>query len=91
MSAARCAGCGEVGPCHQVRDHVLRCPAYVALYREQPEKALAPEAEWERWREEDRDAEQSAARSETLERVFARLDAKREAQFSRWTTRDLLE
>jgi hypothetical protein len=71
----RCAGpdCGVTGELSLVKSHVIRCPAWARLYREDRGAALDPGPEYARWLAEDRDqehAEDLAARTaDTVRRV----------------------
>lgn len=83
----RCSGCGETGPDKAIATHTVSCEVFAALYRLSPEQALSPEAEYMRWREQDKAAEQTA-------RVAAKVsdtDARRAAMADRFRTRDILE
>lgn len=58
MSAGRCAGCGKVSQsCKVIKNHIIGCPDWKALYLRDPARALEPEAEYRRWQDEDVDAE----------------------------------
>jgi hypothetical protein len=71
-----------------MRMHVLTCSSYIALFQTTPGQALGPEAEFLRWRAEDRSPEARAKAKEVLFAAkFAELDKVREAQTERWTTK----
>lgn len=87
MSRGRCSGCGESGSSQAVAAHTAACPGFAVLYREHPERALAPEAEYLRWRQQDRAGEQAA-------RVAGKVsstDTRRAVMAERFRTRDILE
>lgn len=48
MALGRCAGCGFQGSVRAAQAHVSRCPAYAVLFRDAPERALDPVAEFRR-------------------------------------------
>jgi hypothetical protein len=87
MTAGRCAGCGATGPPRKIRSHVMSCSDYAQLYREHPEQALDPEAEYARWAAGPRAAEQAAAR----EQAIASAEARRAAQAARFRSREIQE
>lgn len=87
MSKGRCAGCGENGPVKAVTAHILSCPDWAALYRQDPSAVLDPGPEHDRWLAEDRKEEKEAA---IAGRVAATDDARR-AMADRFTARDPLE
>jgi hypothetical protein len=93
MSAGRCAGCGQTDSCKKVELHVLGCPEYLRLYREDPERCLDPAAEYRRYKAQDDTSEARAARRDLrLQRRFADLEAQHSAQASRWVRpKDILE
>jgi len=68
MSAGRCAGCGKTGPPKPLRTHVTECGAWLAL---PPSRQLGPEREYQRWLEQDRDAERDARRAQAIEATTA--------------------
>jgi hypothetical protein len=68
MSAGRCAGCGKAGVQKVMRTHVTECPDWLAL---PPSRQLAPEAEYRRWLDQDRDGERDARRDRAIEATTA--------------------
>lgn len=84
----RCAGCGKRDvSVRKIQAHVVQCPSFAALYRTDPERALDPEAEEERWqRTEGSEEARIAARDERLEALRARLARQRLDQADRWRT-----
>lgn len=89
MAPGRCAGCGlSNSSCRPIRAHVETCPDYLDLYREDPARALAPEAEYRRWKAEDDSPEaRQAARDVRLGRVFAEADEAQQAARERWQSK----
>ena len=84
----RCAGCGYTDSARKVSLHIMTpCPRWVALWAEDPALALDPEAEYERWAREDRQAEKDQAREEKV----AATNAARDAMADRFATRNILE
>lgn len=83
----RCAGCETTGLLKAVTTHVVTCQAWAALYRENPARALSPEAEYARWEAEDRKSERTAA----VEARIQETDDRRAAMASRFAYRDVLE
>lgn len=71
----------------------MACDDFEVLWREHPEKALSPKAEYERWRREEMSKEAKDERKVArLDVMFAELDRKREYQSQRWEKpRDPLE
>lgn len=57
MAQGRCAGCGRTGECRAVQEHVMECPDWLRLYREDSARALPPAQELERWKAGDQQAE----------------------------------
>lgn len=87
MSQGRCPGCGEMNQVNVIYGHLVSCPEYARLYREYPERALSPVAEYQRWLGEEKSAEQAT-------RVAAKVadtDGRRAAMADRFRTRDPLE
>jgi hypothetical protein len=86
MHPGRCAGCGVVNTsCKKIRAHVCECPDYLRLYRESPEKALEPEAEYLRWKADDTVADVRAQQKDLrLQARFKALDEKRALQVERF-------
>lgn len=87
MAAGRCAGCGRAGESRAVGRHIVRCPAWAALYRDSPERALGAEDEHRRWSQEDK-ADDHLARIATLR---AETDGRRAAMATRFEYVDPLE
>ncbi len=89
MSAGRCSGCGEVNrSCKVVREHIRSCPDYRQLLSTAPEKALEPEAEYDRWAARDKTEE----RIERRDRLVGETDALHAAQVARFATpKDILD
>jgi hypothetical protein len=88
VAAGRCAGCGRRdASIRKIQAHVVQCPAYAALYRAEPERALDPVAEEARWlAAEGSDSARIDARDERLEKLRVRLAEQRLAQADRWRT-----
>lgn len=88
MTAGRCAGCGMVRTSHRsVAEHIRNCGPYLVLWRESPDRALDPEAEFRRWQEEDRNPEaKDLAREQRLNGIFATIDAARDKATRRFRT-----
>jgi len=87
MTAGRCAGCGATdNSCKKIKAHVTTCPDFLALFKTDPSKALPPEAEYTRWKEEDNTEEQRAIeKDKRLQVRFADMDRRRENQKERWS------
>lgn len=82
MSQGRCAGCGEVGKVPVVREHVRYCRDYARLHASKPDQALDPADEFERWKDEQRDAERAVSRQAAVTEA----DRRRAEQQGRWVT-----
>lgn len=66
--------------------HVVTCPSYLALFKTDASKALSPEAEYLRWKEEEDNEDIRAERKDVrLQERFADMDRRRELQKDRWT------
>lgn len=88
MPTGRCAGCGETGKNSSIIEHTRYCPEFIALYRRNPEAALAPEAEFTRWNTEQRADDRAARREAAIDEAGRR----RAEQAARWETpADILE
>jgi hypothetical protein len=87
VSNGRCAGCRRSGELKSIRWHVVICPEWARLYRDDPAAALDPEAEFERWRRADRPAERDA----DLQVRIADTEARRERSVARFRRTDPLE
>jgi hypothetical protein len=83
----RCAGCQETGELKRIDWHALSCAKLAQLYREDPERALAPAQEYARWRREER-AEEHA---EDLARRVADTQGMRRRSVARFEEPDPLE
>lgn len=93
MAAGRCAGCGRTDSARKVAVHVLACKAFIDVFEQDPERALTPEAELDRFRREDDTPEAKAvARGLRLEERFAAINRQQQVSASRWVTPpDILE
>lgn len=79
----RCPGCGlSHKDSDLVREHTRYCRKYKALLAYHPERALDPEAEFIRWRDEDRSGERDDRRQDAVDEA----DRRRAVQASRWAT-----
>ncbi len=83
----RCAGCRETGELKRIVCHVLTCPKWALLYRQDPAAALAPAQEHERWVRDERPAEHAA----DLRRRIADTQGRRAASVARFKKPDPLE
>jgi hypothetical protein len=86
MAKGRCAGCGKTDSSCKVMDsHVVTCPDFIRVYRENPAKALNPREEFDRWNAEENSPEARAeAKDLRLTARFAALDQRRMEQSERW-------
>jgi hypothetical protein len=80
MALGRCAGCGKTGSACKIKDHCVQCPPWLALFQEDPRRALDPGAEYIRWRDEDKNTERVTRR----EQVVVTTDASRAASLARF-------
>lgn len=54
MSAqGRCAGDGRTGELREIAWHVTTCPQWAALFLQDPDAALGPVEEYDRWRAQE--------------------------------------
>lgn len=83
----RCAGCQEAGELRAIEHHVMQCAKWAALYRADPDAALSPAAEQERWVREERAGEHAA----DLAGRVADTQARRRASVARFRKADPLE
>lgn len=88
VATGRCSGCGASGTPKRIRVHVRACEKYRDLLRSDPDRALEPEAEHERWIAEDRAAERGQRREQLAEVTDAK-QARQRARFA--TPPDILE
>ncbi len=86
MAVGRCP-CGYTALAVQVAGHQAGCAEFARAYTADPESVLAPEAEYERWKQGDRATEKAGAHAVSV----ADTDARRAAMASRFVTRDFLE
>lgn len=93
MAAGRCAGCGLIDSSKKVGLHVMMCPQYLALYNSEPDRALDPEAEYERHQTEDNTSEARAERRDVkLRQRFAETHRRQSTQADRFKRpKDILE
>lgn len=93
MAAGRCSGCGRGDSLRKIILHVVSCEAYLALYEHDPERALDPVAENERFRSEENTPEARAEqRGVRLETRFAEINRLQAVSASRWARPpDILE
>lgn len=87
MCQGRCAGCGKTGPAKVIRGHTTGCKKFASLFRADPARALDPEAEYARWKDEEAGTEKTAARQAQVDRT----DDARAAMAERFRTKDPLE
>jgi hypothetical protein len=90
MPQGRCAGCGETDvSCKKINAHVLECPEYKALYKADPDRALSPREEYQRWLREDGKLQDKMvrvqARSERAEAHREINDRKLSMEAERWS------
>ena len=79
----RCAGCGLVNRNSAVvREHVRYCPEFLNLFLTAPERALEPEDEFARYRDEDRQADRQKHKDDAISEA----DRRRAEQAARWET-----
>lgn len=83
----RCAGCRQTGERKAIDWHVIRCPDFARLYRQDRARAIAPALEYARWRREDAVAEHA---DDLAGRVADTL-SRRAASVSRFEVPDPLE
>ena len=83
----RCAGCEETGDLLAIREHILSCAKWAALYRSDPVCALSAEDEHARWVREDRDTEREARRAQAM----ADTDDRKAKSVQRFKVADPLE
>lgn len=93
MAAGRCAGCGRTDSLRKISLHIVDCSAYLDLYDRDPQRALTPIAEYERYRREDSTPEARAVqRGHRLERRFAEINRLHAVSATRWACPpDILE
>jgi hypothetical protein len=85
VAAGRCAGCGRTGSLRKITQHMVSCSDFIDLFGRDPAKALDPEAEYDRYRAEERNAEARAhQRGERLAVRFAEINRQQAASASRW-------
>lgn len=81
--SGRCAGCGQVDRDARVtEEHIRYCANFAAVYAEDPDKVLAPAAEFARWKADDRQDERDVRK----EGVILVADQRRADQQARWAT-----
>ncbi len=85
----RCSGCGlSHKDSGLVREHTRYCKKYAALFAKDPGLVFEPEAEFIRWRDDERWKERENRRAE----VIAEAERRRAVQENRWATpADILE
>lgn len=83
----RCAGCQETGELKTIVHHVLTCAKWAAVYRADPDAALSPAQEYERWAREERGSERQA----DLDRRVADTQLRRRQSVDRFRKPDPLE
>lgn len=86
MSRGRCSGCGaEDASCKKIRAHTMSCSEFIALYKEHPDRALDPEAEFRRYKASADDVQATSDAREVRQAAYARINAdKLEAADKRW-------
>lgn len=85
MATGRCAGCGRIDSLRKISQHIVDCPLYLHLFDEQPDRCLAPAAEYERHRAEDNSAlARAEQRGTRLAARFAELNRHQAASNARW-------
>lgn len=89
MAQGRCAGCGKTSTsCKQMDQHIISCPEYTALFKEDPSRALNPREEYDRWQIEENNPEARAeAKDKRLSVRFAKVEKQRATQDVRWATK----
>ncbi len=93
MPTGRCAGCTYTDSCRKVEVHILGCDSFHTLFRTQPERCLAPAAEYSRFKEHDDTSEARAERRDRrLSDRFAEMERLAAIQAARWRRpKDILE
>ena len=82
----RCAGCHEQFELKAAEWHVLFCEKWAALYRSDPDAALSPAGEYDRWRREERREEHAA----DLQRRVTDTQRQRAESIARFASEDPL-
>jgi hypothetical protein len=68
-----------------MQKHVMTCPEYIQLYKDNPAAALDPEKEYVRWKLEDDNEDAKEARKAVRRQGFRDQDnARLAAQQDRW-------
>jgi len=87
VSKAQCPGCDLVGPCRDVRSHVLTCASYGRLFKSDPAKCVDPEKYYIEQSKQARDPEfRRERREERYVERKAKHDAEMEFDLERWKT-----
>jgi len=93
MPTGRCAGCGYVNSDRRAKLHVVGCSDFLELFENDPDKALDPVTEYQRYKSEELTSDARAQRRDLrLTERFSELSALQDLQARRWTTpKDILE
>lgn len=85
MALGRCSGCGRIDSHRKIGLHIVSCPDYLSLFVREPDRALDPVAEHDRYRAEDRSPQARAEqRGERLNARFAEINRQQAVSASRW-------
>lgn len=85
MATGRCSGCGRTDSLRKIRLHILHCTRYEHLFHHEPDRALDPAAEHQRYQAEERNPEARAEqRGERLEVRFAAINRHQATSATRW-------
>lgn len=85
MASGRCAGCGRIDSLRKISQHIVDCPLYVDLFHHDPDRCLAPAAEFERYRTEDNSAiARAEQRGTRLSARFAEINRHQAVSTARW-------
>lgn len=93
MPSGRCAGCGVINAERKVQYHIVTCDKYQALFETDPDKALDPAGEYQRYKTEEMTSDARAhRRDDRLSAQFTELSTLQDLQARRWRTpKDILE
>lgn len=93
MATGRCAGCGRIDSLRKIGQHIVDCVDYTTLFRTDPDRALTPAEEYQRYRRDETSAVARAEqRGSRLAVRFREINRHQAASTARWARPpDILE
>jgi len=92
LAVGRCSGCGRTGSAARVKNHIISCQEYLALFRSRPAECRDPETEYQCFTAVSQDETSAERRDVRLRERFVEMARLQGIEAQRWRQpRDILE